>query len=91
MPLSGGEPTPAWDIQSHLQFMQSNCTTLIFLVESLADYPKKDIGHDILSISTPGSGVYPGNAAFSVGLARLLNAVTSHYFRHEILTANDGI
>lgn len=32
-----------------------------------------DIGHDIISISTPGSGVYPGNEAFSAGLARLLN------------------
>ena len=46
------------------------------------DSLKKDIGHDILSISTPGSGVYPGNEVFSVGLARLLNEVPSLSLRH---------
>ncbi len=64
---------------------------IVLAAEPLANYTKKDIGHDILSISTPGSGVYPGNAAFSVGLARLLNAVTSLKFRHEILTTNDDV
>lgn len=29
----------------------------------------------MISISTPGSQIFPGNAAFSVGLARLLNEV----------------
>lgn len=31
------------------------------------------ISHDVISISTPGSQIFPGNAAYSVGLARLLN------------------
>ncbi|KAM0805995.1 hypothetical protein BDR22DRAFT_896156 [Usnea florida] len=31
------------------------------------------IDHDIVTISTPGSAVYPGNEVFSVGLARLMN------------------
>lgn len=56
VPLSGGSPTPSWDLPSHFKFMASN-----------------NIGHDIISISTPGSGVYPDNEALSTGLARLLN------------------
>ena len=51
--------------------------------QHLANCLIKDIGHDIISISTPGSGVYPGNEAFSVGLARLLNVVTSLKLPHE--------
>ena len=36
-----------------------------------------DITHDVISISTPGSQIYPGNEKYSVGLARLLNEVSS--------------
>lgn len=31
------------------------------------------IAHSVLSISTPGSVIFPGNEAASVGLARVLN------------------
>ncbi|RDW75022.1 hypothetical protein BP6252_06164 [Coleophoma cylindrospora] len=61
-PNTGGSPTPAWDIQSHLEFMASN-----------------DIGHSIVSISTPGSGVFLGNETASIGLARLLNELIKTY------------
>ncbi|MCJ1224879.1 hypothetical protein MMC12_001526 [Toensbergia leucococca] len=56
VPTTGGNPTPEWDLESHLSFM--------------ATY---GIKHDIISISSPGSGVYLGNETASVGLARLLN------------------
>ena len=75
VPLSGGSPTPAWDIKSHLQFMQSNGANLcVQRLASLID--STGIGHGIISLPT-GSGIYPGNQASSVGLARLMNAVTS--------------
>lgn len=56
VPLTGDFPTPAWDLETHLNFMANH-----------------EVSRSILSISTPGSVVYPGNAAYSVGLARLLN------------------
>ncbi|EKG14261.1 Amidohydrolase 2 [Macrophomina phaseolina MS6] len=56
VPITGQNPTPAWDIQTHLAFMANN-----------------SIKHSIVAISSPGSGVYPGDEASAVGLARLLN------------------
>ncbi|MCJ1274212.1 hypothetical protein MMC21_002007, partial [Puttea exsequens] len=46
-----------------------------------------DIGHDVVSISTPGSGVYLGDSKSSVGLARLLNEV--NVLEDAVLVATD--
>ncbi|TKA65430.1 hypothetical protein B0A49_08826 [Cryomyces minteri] len=56
VPVTGGNPTPEWDVQSHLQFMADN-----------------SIRHSFASVSSPGSGAYPGDETKSVALARVLN------------------
>ncbi|KAK5012160.1 hypothetical protein LTR60_004527 [Cryomyces antarcticus] len=56
VPVTGGNPTPEWDVQSHLQFMADN-----------------GIRHSFASVSSPGSGAYPGDETKSVALARILN------------------
>ncbi|KAH8888492.1 amidohydrolase 2 [Thozetella sp. PMI_491] len=43
------------------------------LATHLSFMANNSIAHGILSISTPGSAVYPGNQAASTGIARLLN------------------
>lgn len=43
-----------------------------------------------MSISTKGSQIYLGNAAFSVGLARSLNVGNSPYFKNRLRGADDA-
>lgn len=50
-----------------------------------------DISHDVLSISTPGSQIFLGNGVLSVGLARLLNEVSSpRYLKNDAREADDA-
>ncbi|KAE9391956.1 hypothetical protein BT96DRAFT_1058976 [Gymnopus androsaceus JB14] len=48
VPLTGGNPTPEWNLTSALSFMDS-----------------EDIGHSVLSFSSPGAAVFPGNQSMT--------------------------
>ncbi|KAL9131320.1 MAG: hypothetical protein Q9175_006792 [Cornicularia normoerica] len=51
-------------------------------VQSHLDFmAANDISHDVISISTPGSQIFPQNRILSVGLARLLNEWASALVR----------
>lgn len=75
VPNTGGAPTPAWDLASHLNFMNSNGIVVhgIFTSAQSSFFP--GIKRGIISISTPGSNVYPGSETLTAALARLLNEV----------------
>ena len=57
--------------------MAANGKTFDVHLETLSELLGLDITHDVISVSTPGSQIYPGNEKLSVGLARLLNEVSS--------------
>ncbi|KAF9078519.1 hypothetical protein BDP27DRAFT_1281174 [Rhodocollybia butyracea] len=64
VPVTGGNPTPQWNISSTFSFMES-----------------EDIGRSVLSFSSPGAAVFPGNRAKTLALARLMNEETAAYAR----------
>ena len=76
VPNTGGAATPAWDLASHLNFMNSNGTFGLwdlFINAQSSFFPGIKCG--IISISAPASGVYPGSEILTTALARLLNEV----------------
>ena len=76
VPPGTATPLPPWSIESHLAFMAANGKTLRLDLNLLVLKSRRlDISHDVISISTPGSQIFPNNAAYSTGLARLLNEV----------------
>ncbi|KAE9387521.1 hypothetical protein BT96DRAFT_960367 [Gymnopus androsaceus JB14] len=64
VPLTGGNPTPQWNLTSTFSFMDS-----------------ENIGRSVLSFSSPGAAVFPGNQAMTVAIARLMNEETAAYAR----------
>jgi hypothetical protein len=60
--------------------------SIIYCLIEYGNQIEIDISHGVLSISSPGSTVFPGDSAASVGIARLLNEwlATVRFSPHDL-------